>query len=529
MNPSADQELTATARIALGVVVAISAAVCVYAIRQADPDLFGYLAYGRFFLQHGLNAPDPFAYTSTGFHWVAFEYLAQVVFWTIYSEFGPIGLIGLKCIVGGLAIYFLWLALRATTTKPIVLIPIFLLATSTVSRFFVFRPQLFTFMFFALFIAILFRFLVRGSASLWVLPLVMLVWANAHGGFLAGLAAICLAIALRVSRNLLEPEVKGTPALQATTPLWLTLAACLAITAINPQGVRLWQYVSTEILHDTNRTYIAEWQPLGWDRDPWSAAAVAFMTAVLLIVGFTAQLSNKRVAGSPPWLWIVSAAPAIGLATLSVRHVPLAALWSAPVITLLAASIWNSPRASAFGPVWAIVSGCTLVPIVITLNYVIASPQPVIATDGKLLGEMHPCTAVAFMKETRLKGNLYLPLWWGSFVTWEMYPDIRVSMDGRNISLFPAEMVAENLRLYSNDVTRDDLKAPGRYDSDFLLVPAHRPVLEMVRGDREWREVFRDSQSSIFVRNGPAHEGVRSTVGLEEGTRRIARCPRVLP
>src|SRR5262245_8676432 len=34
----------------LGLIVAAAAAVCVYAIRQVDPDLFGYFDYGRLFL-----------------------------------------------------------------------------------------------------------------------------------------------------------------------------------------------------------------------------------------------------------------------------------------------------------------------------------------------------------------------------------------------------------------------------------------------------------------------------------------------
>ena len=104
------------------------------------------------------------------------------------------------------------------------------------------------------------------------------------------------------------------------------------------------------------------------------------------------------------------------------------------------------------------------------------------------------------MKRNHIKGNLFLPLWWGSYLTWERYPEIKVSMDGRNISLFSGEMVRENLQFYSNEVTRGDLDAPQRYDTDYLLVPAARPALQMIRADPGWREVFRDSQASLFVR-----------------------------
>ena len=62
-------------RAALHAVAFVAAAVCLYSMRRADPDLFGYLASGRLFVeQGGLTTQDPFAYTSAGFHWVTFEY-----------------------------------------------------------------------------------------------------------------------------------------------------------------------------------------------------------------------------------------------------------------------------------------------------------------------------------------------------------------------------------------------------------------------------------------------------------------------
>lgn len=527
MTQSKDASTVLSGSRSVTFVVIVASSMCVYAIRQADPDLFGYLAYGRLFVQQGLGTSDPFAYTSTGLHWVAFEYLAQMSLWMAYDTFGPVGLIALKCLLGGLAIYFLSIAVRTTTSQPIVWVPVFLLCTSTVSRFFVFRPQLFTFMLFALYVAVLVRFLLRGSAPLWLLPIAMLLWANTHGGFLAGLAAIALVIVLCMCRNVFESSLRTDVVFSGTKPLWLTLAACTSITLINPHGIRLWQYVLTEVLHDTNRRHIAEWQPPGTDSDPWSAVALTFIAVVLLIAGSTAQMHHKRVAGVPPWLWICSCLPALALASLSVRHVPLAALWTAPVITLLAAAAWTMPR-PAFKLAWMIVGGCSLVPIVLTTNYIISNPRLTVATDGAILGPTHPCTAVAFMKQNHLRGNLYTPLWWGGYVTWEMYPDIRVSMDGRNISLFSRSMVEENFQFYASDTLGRDLDAPFRYDTDMMLVPADRPVLVQAGSDQRWREVFRDSQASVFARVNTAGDAMRLPIATDSRTPSAGDCAQVL-
>src|SRR3954452_17961677 len=95
-------------RTALHVFAFAMAAVCLYSMRRADPDLFGYLASGRLFVeQGGVSDLHPFAYTSAGFQWVTFEYGAHVLLWLAYRFAGPMGLIILKCLVGGVALAFL--------------------------------------------------------------------------------------------------------------------------------------------------------------------------------------------------------------------------------------------------------------------------------------------------------------------------------------------------------------------------------------------------------------------------------------
>ena len=127
-------------------------------------------------------------------------------------------------------------------------------------------------------------------------------------------------------------------------------------------------------------------------------------------------------------------------------------------------------------------------------------PRPVIETGGNVLGSRHPCRVVEFLRHNQLKGNVYNPLWWGSYVTWELYPKILVSMDGRNISLFPDEMVRENLLFYASAAESVDIDAPLRYESDFLFVPTDAPVLTRLESDRRWTALYRDTDAALFVR-----------------------------
>ena len=479
-------------------IVAI-AAICVYAMRRVDPDLYGYLAYGRLFVEQGrVTTVDPFAYTAAGRTWVTFEWLSHVLLWLAYDWAGPLGLITLKCAVGGLALYFVHKAIRTVTDDWVILVPVFLVAAATLSRYFLFRPQLFTFAFFALFVSVLVRFVLLGESALWLLPPVMLVWANAHGGFLAGLGAIGLAILLLASGNLTNGR-RGIALLDGTRPLWFVLAACAAVSFANPGGVRLWQYVVTEMLHDTNRRFVAEWRPAHASGDQWSLISLTVITVTILVLGCLAR--NQQRSGPRPVAWALSSVPLIAMAYLSVRQTPLVAIWTAPVVALLAARVSaDDSRGPAFRRLWPAFGGFALTTTLLTVAFVALHPRPAIEAGGTTLGAKDPCRAVQFLAETGTTGNVYTPLSWGAYVSWELYPAVRISMDGRNISLFPRDMVIENLVFYTATASEVDLAAPFRYDTDLLLVPASFAALDRLRKDARWNELYGDRDACVFAR-----------------------------
>jgi hypothetical protein len=477
----------------------LTAVVCLYSMRRADPDLWGYLASGRLFVEGGLTTHDPFAYTSAGFEWVTFEYGADVVLWLAYKCAGPVGLIALKCLVGGIALSCLAAAVHAATDDPHVEVPVFVLCASAVSRFFLFRPQLFTFAFLAVFVVVLFRYLVRGRASLWALPVVMLVWTNMHGGFVAGLGAIGLAIVLRMSRNLPPDRLSPAGLLEGTRALWATLAACVAVTFINPMGVRLWIYVWTELTHGTNRRYTVEWGPASLHTDAWSALALTLVAVVFLAVSWFACRQARTSELARRLCWVLSGVPLLAMSFVSIRHVPIAAIWLAPTIAWLAS---RAIDAASFRRIWLALRGLSVLPACLTMAFVLSEPQPVVRADAGVLGTRNPCQAVAFMKASGLSGNVFAPLWWGSYVSWNLYPAIRISMDGRNISLFSDRMVSENFDYFLKDADSVDVDAPLRYDTDFLLIPTDSPALASVETDRRWRQGYRDAEAALFLRAG---------------------------
>jgi hypothetical protein len=471
----------------LAVVAVLTALAAAYATRAADADLWGHLRYGRLIAENGCRVPpDPFAYASPGRPWTDHEWLAQVLLWRAYAAGGDAGLIALKCLLGGAALLCVGLALRLATGDPRLWGPLLMLAAVGLGRWFHFRPQLFTFALLALFVLLLLRHLLGRRSPLWLLPLLVPLWVNLHGGFLAGLGVVGLALALRVVQ-----------APRETAPLALTFVACLAGSLLNPLGWRLWPYLVTELGYADNRRFIDEWLPLRFTTHFWTALLLTALLALAAAFVVVAEARRKRPGGLPPWAWLLSCVPLALMAFGSNRHAPICTLWTAPVVGVLAAAAVEGREGRSVPAVAALLLAVAAVPAALTAALVVAAPAPRIAVPPAAKA---PDGLIAYLKENRLRGNVYAPLWWGSHLTWELYPDVLVALDGRNVTRFAPADVTANLSFYQAEGADPD--TPSRYPTDFLAVPSGAPVLGRLRGDRRWRAVYEDDDVTLFAREG---------------------------
>jgi hypothetical protein len=489
----------------LAVLALLTALASVYVMRNADADLWGNLRCGRLLVENGGQiADDPFAFTTADRRWCNHEYLAQMLLWLAYAAGGPVGLIVLKCALGGAAVYCLYAAVRLGSADARVWAPVLMLAAHTLGRWFLFRPQLFTFLLFAWFVLTLLRHLMARRARLWLLPVLVVLWVNLHGGFLAGLGAVGLALLLRAAQAYNVAGLRRQTLCRATWPLGLTLLACLAASLCNPLGWRLWPYLATELGFEPNRRYIDEWQPVRFDAPDWSACTLAALLALLAAAGLLAARRKDLLYGLRSWQWLLSCLPLAFLATRSVRHIPIFTLWAAPVLALLAQA---AQEAWGEKPLWRcsrlLTTGLISAVGMLTVFFALSHPAAVIRTDGPVLGPRSPRGAVAFLRANGVHGRVFTPLWWGSYLTWELHPAVQVSIDGRNVTLFAGEQVEANLSFYLD--ANPDPETPVRTAADFLLIPTDAAVLGRVRADPRWAVLFEDAGAVLLVRADEAH------------------------
>ncbi len=121
----------------------------------ADPDLWGYLAFGRLFWEgHQFPYHDVFSYVPTLDPWIYHEWLTGVLFYPIYQSLGAYGLQLLKYVLGLAAAGFIYLtALKRGASPVFAALGVWVVNLFLVMGYSPVRAQVFTYAFFPLYLS----------------------------------------------------------------------------------------------------------------------------------------------------------------------------------------------------------------------------------------------------------------------------------------------------------------------------------------------------------------------------------------
>ncbi len=112
----------------------------------------------------------------------------------------------------------------------------------------------------------------------------------------------------------------------------------------------------------------------------------------------------------------------------------------------------------------------------------------------------YPVGAVHYLRRQNVRGNIALPLDWGGYVLWHTAPNVKVSLDGRFITIYPPGVIQANFDLFFGNGT-EALRMLDEYPSTLILAPAGRanPAWRM----SNWQRVYADEVAEIFQRGAP--------------------------
>ncbi len=197
-----------------------------------DPDFGWHLQSGKYIIAHGIPHYDIFTYTAKNFIWINHEWLSDVIVVWLYN-FGGYAL---------LATFFslIWTGSIIIASRKHNWFLVSLAALAVLSYAGV-RPVAWSLLFFVLLERLLEN---KSKYKKIIIPLLFLIWANLHGGFVLGLVILAAYI--------LIPKMKVSP---------LIFFASFIATLINPYGINLYTEIIRTLVDPRIHFGILEWQP----------------------------------------------------------------------------------------------------------------------------------------------------------------------------------------------------------------------------------------------------------------------------
>ena len=501
-----------------------------------DPDLWGHVQYGRDWLEQGFHTTTTYSYTAEGYRWVNHENLAELTVAAGMNALGPIGMLIAKCLAGlGVIGLIMWRAKRAGLGL-ITICVTSLLVSINLTYFWPMRPQLLSWLCYTLLLALLswcfqgwegrgwLRWLEPNRDAdersipeyssfrlrcLWLAPVILCIWANSHGGFVAG---YCIYVAYLGLRGIEAFSCQGRESFGLLRRFAMMIVAGGLATLINPYGpgLHLWMLGSL----GTPRPEIMEW------RAPEMFTTLMLPLWLIMFTWFAVLLLTRR---SRDITHFVIMALTLWQALSHVRHIPFFAIpfgfWMAIHVESVlrrfnivrdesdqphATATMSSRMQCSFAAVFALaflLFGFRL--------YVRLSEMPVERKD-------YPVSAFQYVADQDLQGRMVVTFNWAQYAIAAFGPrehgddGLLISFDGRFRTCYPQEVIDMNFDFVLGNLEPryrspksppfNDERVLEFGDPDIVLINREQPhgVNVMFRNQDRWTLLYQDRIAQVW-------------------------------
>jgi hypothetical protein len=443
-------------------------------------DLGWHLAAGDLIRARGsIPSHDPWSFTAGAKPWINLSWLWDVIASFLFQETGFGGLV-LLTVACGAAIAGNLAAIGLRSGASAVAVCIAVLSASLLYPAFATFPNVYLAaapnMATMLFSVIFYGECLGPSRRIYLLPALMLLWANLHGGFLIGLFIVGffggVALLRQDWRNF---KIYGAVAV-----------ACFIAALANPLGWHIYQGTTTT-LGNLVQTQITEWLP--YYRN---VTLPGSLPGILYILIF-ASLELRDARSGPiearllSWLFLF-------LGLYQFRYMSFFFLFSAiPLALHLDRHLTRrpgDPAAAKYLLVAGIVTACVLPVIFLRMVPGFALPDMISKRDVQYL-------------ETRYPHARLLNHWnYGGLLIYYTRGAVPVFVDGRASTVYPDGLLRDYFKLTEWKVDEAAWDAVlGKYRIDAVLwVRAHQELRRFLVEKRGWKEAHTGSYASLYVR-----------------------------
>jgi hypothetical protein len=471
-----------------------------------DGDFWWSLALGRAtWLAGGPPAVDPLPYTPTAGPYLQAQWLAMLLLYGTYQAGGFAALTVLRAALVAAAFALLYLGCRRAGAAPALAGLCTLLALPLINVGLSLRPQIFALVPFVLYMEGTRRPLAVGRA-LYLLPLVMVFWANVHGSFVFGLLLVGIALLAR----LLALAGAGRPRLIVADAGARALVVLLLLSGlaplVNPYGLGFLTYLRDCMAVNPGHLgvggLLTEWLPTSLA----TPGGLPFFASALALLGLL-YLNARYRSASPRERFGLSTAEAFRLLAfgwLALRWLRAIVWWGlslpAPVAALLQRALVGAPA----GP--APLGRPPLNRLVLALTLAVAVGSlpgwrevlPGLSPEARALVEPSPLVEAAdrVLPEDQ-SGRVFHYVAWGGYLAWRLGPGPRIFVDGRYEAYRP-EVFDDYTRISAGDPGWEARLARYGVGQLVLSRAGQAGLVAAVERSPAWQSVYQQGDVAIY-------------------------------
>ncbi|HWQ84555.1 MAG TPA: hypothetical protein VN363_08320, partial [Anaerolineales bacterium] len=468
-----------------------------------DTDTWWHLRAGEWMVENRqILQVDHFSHTRAGAPWRYPGWLVEIAMYLLFDSAGPGGLNLWTAGMVTLAFAFVW---RVQSGNPYLRAFITILGAAASGVYWAARPYLVTFVLTAVFLWILESWRWRESEKnprrLWLLPVLMVGWANSHGGFFTGflLLAVYLAgegwdwlSAKILARRGLQPATGAGDHLRRLRMLGAVSLVTLLAACLSPVGPRLLLYPFQTVEIASLQAYIQEWQP----PDFHNLSMQPFLWLFLLSLGAIGA-SRRRLALTD--FLLLAGFGYLGF--LAARNIALFALAALPPLSRHSAdALQIAGRALRLKPLETQTPphlrrlNLALVGLVGVAVLARALPVlPATANEDHFRQQL-PVAAAQAVMQAAPEGNLFNSYNYGGYLVWALR-DYPVFVDGRT-DLYSDEIISEWLAAVRAEPGWEEIL--DRREIGVILIEPETPLTAVLAGQPGWEELYRDEIAVVY-------------------------------
>lgn len=471
-----------------------------------DQDLGRHLLTSKIITQtHVIPGVNLFSYTYPTFTFINHHWLSEVIFYNLARATGTTGLFLLSLLL----IVTTWGLVAQTAlrkTHPLIFLVLSVIYLRILFERTDIRPELFSFLFLATVVTILYRYKEKFTKLIFLLIPLELLWVNMHIYFPIGvLVTLLFVIDNLVSsrKNLFNRQTKVLVAVFLLMGL---------ITLFNPHGLsgatyplRIFQNYGYTIEENQSPFFLLS---LGFAKPslPYLELAVGIVAIAFLI-----RFKKTRLID---WLLFVTFT---AIAFNAVRNFPLFVFATfIPAVRSLSALLLASLKHLTPQKRLVIIR----LAYFLVLIFILWQGKAVLALHKLGFGfEENAKAALTFFEKERLHGPIFNNFDIGSYIEYRLYPDEKVFIDGRP-EAYPASFIQDTYIKMQADPSLF-AKLSKKYNFNTIVfahtdqTPWAEVFLRSIVHNPEWITVYLDPMMIILVRDVPSNQTVIKNFGKQ--------------